>query len=280
MAPIKFSKSHEREEARLLRKGFVRSWIGLLLCWLPVAGLLFAIGGFVRTIVRLTRKYRVRRRIYLAFSFLVLTVCISALMGEIWIYSRDPGVLDRLGSQAWTFMTGQNADPISTPAPGSGTNYTDMDTAGLGVTSPTGELQEESDGLSEGDIEDWQTWDENFDWESWEDSEEWSDAEADDSLVWDAELDDADFWTEEDDWFFEDDANLGDESVFNETFGDESIFGESSGSGEDGDAFADEGLDWLDEDEDGIIWLDENGQPLPPETTLRVGPGEAIVAPK
>ena len=75
---MKFSKQHERDEARLLRKGHVHSWIGLALCWLPVVGLLFAAGGFFRCKVRLTRKHRRRRAACLAFASVALAVAIAA----------------------------------------------------------------------------------------------------------------------------------------------------------------------------------------------------------
>ena len=202
---MKYSKQHEREEARLLRKGHVRSWIGLLLSWLPLVGLLFAAGGFFRCKVRLTRKHRRRRAAYLAFAALVMAVAVGLNMAELYVYSRDPGILDRIGQKAWRFVVGKNADVTD----GTGTEYPDMDTAGLGVVDG---LQEESDGL-DGDFT---GWDDGFDWDAWND-DGWTDVTGDE---W---TDDGAEWYIDDSWDFDADGLFWPEDTPSE---------------------ADEGLDW------------------------------------
>lgn len=250
MAPMKFSKSHEREEARLMRKGFLHSLAGLLLCWLPGVGLLLAISGFVRVMVRITRKFRARRRAYLAFSVIALLLCTGALLGEVWVYSRDPAILNRIGKSAWAFVTGQQSAPDDATVP-AGTAYTDMDTAGLGATDG---LTQESDGLTTED--DWQTWDDDFDWAQWESSGEG-----------------ADLASQDDAWLIDDSELNYSGDTLSEPLGDtlsEPLGGTSDAVG------SQDGLEWLDEDENGVVWLDANGQPLPPETSLNVGPGEFL----
>ncbi len=196
---MRYSKQHEREEARLLRKGAARSWIGLLLSWLPVVGLLFAVGGFLRCKVRLTHRYRRKRAWCMVLASVALVAAIGLNMAELWVYSRDTQVLDRIGQKAWTLVVGKSADITASGA--GGTDYPDMETAGLGYAD--GMLQEESDGL-DGDFT---GWDDGFDWNAWNDDsnvqivggDEWSgevDAEwyIDDSWDFDA---DGLFWPED-----------------------------------------------------------------------------------
>jgi len=137
MSAMRFTKTHEREEGRLLRRGFAHSCTGLALCWLPPVGLLFAVSGFLRVMVRLTKRHRKKRKACLAFAFLSLTVCIGVLLGEIWVYSRDPEILERTGQQVWTFIVGEeNAGALSPKE--QGTEFEDMDEAGFGLTETVG----------------------------------------------------------------------------------------------------------------------------------------------
>ena len=175
MTQMHFTKAQEREEARLLKKGFMHSCISLLLCWLPVVGLLLSISGFWRVFVRLTQKHRVKRAACLVFAFLCLVACTGVLLGEVWVYSRDPEIISRTGGQIWTFMVGEeNAGVISD----GGTVYPDMNSAGMGLYGEeydawaedefwTGDGGWEEDASWEED-EDISAWADDFDWEAWE----------------------------------------------------------------------------------------------------------------
>jgi len=254
MSAMRFTKSHEREEGRLLRRGFAHSCTGLALCWLPVVGLLFAASGFLRVMVRLTRRHRKTRKAYLVFSFLSLAVCTGVLLGEIWVYSRDPEILSRTGQQIWTFMVGEeNAGALSGDV--QGTEYDDMDEAGFGLTETTGT---EDENWAD---EDFTGWDDDFDWAAWED-ENW-DTEALETF-------------EDEDWVFdEDELDWG---------------GENGWDDEDWD---DDAL-WLQEDaqpdlsgltEEEAAWLADEGDIFgesATETTeefLSMGKGESILPP-
>lgn len=178
MTQMRFTKGHEREEGRLLSRGFAHSCAALALCWLPVVGLLMAVSGFFRVVVRLTKRHRRRRRACLVFSFLVLVLCTGVLLGEVWLYSRDPQILSRAGQQVWTFIVGEeNAALLSEDAP-QGTEYENMDEAGFGLTDTMGT---ENDSLYLD--EDISAWDDEFDWDAWED-DEWAAWEEENTDAW------------------------------------------------------------------------------------------------
>lgn len=188
MTTMRFTKAHEREEGRRLRKGFLHSCAGLALCWLPFVGLALAVSGFWRVLVRLTKRHRKKRAAGLVFSFLCLALCTGALLGEIWVYSRDPDILSRTGRQIWTFMVGEENAGVLSAQQNSGTLYEDMDSAGLGLTDTMGtendSLRPEEDDLS--------AWEDDFDWEAWE-----NDAFADNFTWSDEAWEDDPFWTED-----------------------------------------------------------------------------------
>jgi len=241
---MKFSKQHEREEARLLRKGHVRSWIGLLLSWVPLVGLLFAAGGFLRCKVRLTRRYRRKRSGYLLFASIALVIAIGANMAELWVYSRDPQIVERVGQRVWRFVVGENAVTPGSDVVSGGTDYPDMDSAGLGYV---GGLQEESDGL-DGDFT---GWDDDFDWDNWGDWDDDSQFPTDDGLEWSGEADA--------DWFFDDSWDFDADDLFL--------------TDDDFPEGADDGLDW---DLDALF-----DEAFPEDAdagkTLNVGKGETIL---
>lgn len=243
MTPYKFTKSHEREEGRRLRRGFVHSCIALALCWLPFIGLLLSADGFIRVMVRLTRRHKKRRTRALVFSFIVMCLCTGVLLGEVWVYSRDPDILSRTAGRVWTFIVGEeNADVLSSS---SGTDYPDMDTSGLGVV--------DTDGLSTGGQEDdWAEIEGKFDWGAWEESE-WGDG------------------AETDAWFTGDDIPTGDED-----WADDDLWLED----EDDIWLEDEGV-FLSEEE--LEWLESDDMTWPGDDTLsgqmHIGQGETIVPP-
>lgn len=258
MTPMKFTKSHEREEGRLLKRGFVHSCIGLTTCWLPLVGLLFSASGFIRIMVRLTRRHRRRRKKCLVFSFLVLALCTAMLLGEIWVYSRDPDILSRTANQVWTFIVGEeNAGALSTP---SGTEYDNMDSAGLGVMDSDA-LDDEFNWDEEWTEEDWASLEDEFDWSAWEDAE------------WDTE-NTQDAW---DDWAFsENDLAWSDGDWYAEDWSDEDLWLEDESSQEDLSGLSEEEIAWLTGESDE--WLGESSSSAG-EDSLRIGTGEAIVAP-
>ena len=253
MSAMRFTKSHEREEGRLLRRGFAHSCTGLALCWLPVVGLLFAASGFLRVMVRLTRRHRKTRKAYLVFSFLSLAVCTGVLLGEIWIYSRDPEILNRTAQQAWTFIVGEeNADALDQSEP-DGVVYDDMNGAGLGVSDDFW-LDEGVWSDEDWTEEDWAALEEDFDWGAWED-EEWG-LEEDgfaESDVWED-----DFWSDEE-------------------WSDEVLTAEDSLTAAEDDlsALSVEEMDWL-ADESATI-LGESSEQA--GASANIGRGETILPP-
>lgn len=257
MAPMRFTKSHEREEGRLLKRGFAHSCTGLALCWLPLIGLLFAASGFIRVMVRLTRRHRKKRKACLVFSFLCLAVCTGVLLGEIWVYSRDPQILERTGDQIWTFIVGEeNAGALST-GDQDGTEYENMDEAGFGLTDTT--WTEDDTAWME---EDFSAWDEDFDWAAWED-ETWNIENAetieDESWVFDeGDLD----WGDEDGWADED-------------WSDESLWLGGEGA-EDLSALSQEEAAWLESEDMGFLGESDSAQT---EESLNIGKGETVLPP-
>ena len=204
MAAIEYSKSHERDEKRMMHKGVVHSWLGLLFSVIPFLGLFFSASGFLRIKVRLTQKYRRIRRLHLAFSFLVLLLAFTVFFGELYFYARDPEIVPRTWSTVWTYVTGEEpkaAAPESNPA----------------------------DPIEDGNVEDWEGWTEDpqaedFDWDSWDPEAETEPASENltadaadwvvdpDSINWN---EDASSGEADDSWF------LGEEDELPEGFFDE-----------------------------------------------------------
>ncbi len=110
-----FSKSHERDENRAMNKAFTRSLTGLLLCWLPVVGLAFAIGGFLRMAVRLTNAHRAKRVLLTMFATLVLIASIGVLGYEVYEYARNPNMIADTVRVVWKGMTGEENPPWEVP---------------------------------------------------------------------------------------------------------------------------------------------------------------------
>jgi hypothetical protein len=107
----KYSRSHERAERAKMARGLWESLFGLIFCWLPGVGLILAVAGFFRQAVRLTEVHRARRFFYMLFASLVLIVAIGVLVGEAYLYSRDPDITDKAGLWLWQKVTGQQALP-------------------------------------------------------------------------------------------------------------------------------------------------------------------------
>ncbi len=71
-------------------RGLRASVIALLLCWLPVVGLLLSAVGFIHVAGRVTQAHKARQVVYLAVSLVVLIVCSGALAAEAYVYTHDP----------------------------------------------------------------------------------------------------------------------------------------------------------------------------------------------
>lgn len=266
MAPMRFTKSHEREEGRLLRRGYAHSWAGLLLCWLPVVGLLLSASGFIRVMVRLTRRHRKRRRAYLVFSFIALAVCTGMLLGEIWVYSRDPEILDRTAQQVWTFIVGEENASTAAQNGADGISYGDMDSAGLGVADDIWPADGDWDDWSEDDwaAEGFAEAEDGFDWAAWEEAEwglEGMDTAGEDWSYTESDLG----WGDDDFWL---DAQWSDEELSEE----DSL----TAAEDDLSALSEEEAAWLADESSSI--LGESSAPAD-AGSASVGKGEMILPP-
>ncbi|MGI6172958.1 MAG: hypothetical protein ACOYI8_03560 [Christensenellales bacterium] len=95
-----YSAAHEKEERRFMRSGFVRSLLGILLCWLPLVGQMLSISGYLRQAVRLTRKHRVRLAFATIFAVLSVVVSIGALCTELYVYAKRPDIVEQVKTEA------------------------------------------------------------------------------------------------------------------------------------------------------------------------------------
>lgn len=125
----KYSKSYERDECRKMWRGFWHSCFSLLFCCLPGVGLLLAVSGFARQVVRITEKYRVRQIIFVIFASLTLALNIGVLSFEVYQYTRNPNIINELSQWAWHALTGEEVLPGQV----AGTDYTGYDDPGLGT---------------------------------------------------------------------------------------------------------------------------------------------------
>ena len=107
----KYSKSHERDENRLLNKGFFHSILALILCWVPLLGLFFAISSFFRMSARMTLRHRVKRVLMTIFSVLMLILCVAVLFFEVYTYATAPEKFDDGIRYVWKMVTGQDELP-------------------------------------------------------------------------------------------------------------------------------------------------------------------------
>jgi hypothetical protein len=105
-----------------MARGMWESLFGLIFCWLPGVGLILSVVGFCRQMVRLTEIHKARKALYTLLSGAVLVVCIGALVGEAYLYSRDQDVAGKAGLWLWQKVTGQETlpgmDPYADPYAG------------------------------------------------------------------------------------------------------------------------------------------------------------------
>lgn len=106
----KLSRAHEKEEKRRISKGLTTSIIALLLCWLPVVGLILAAVGFIGIMGSITIRHKKRFVLSLIASILILIICVGMLTFEVFAYSRDPNILENTGTWLLEVITGEYAD--------------------------------------------------------------------------------------------------------------------------------------------------------------------------
>lgn len=128
-----FSKGHEREECRKMSRGLWHSIFGLLLSPVPGLGLFLAISGFIRQLVRITKKHRFRNVLFTIIALISLIACVGVLAAEAYVYSRDPEIVDRLAHLAWEKVTGQTEYPWAAGPGAGGVDYGDAANPGLGI---------------------------------------------------------------------------------------------------------------------------------------------------
>ncbi len=107
---IKLSRAQEREEKRKMNRGVTTSVVALLLCWLPVVGLLLAAIGFIGVIRCITEKHRKRFVASMIAVTLILIVNAGVLSAEVYAYSRDPDIVQNAGTWLLETITGEHAD--------------------------------------------------------------------------------------------------------------------------------------------------------------------------
>jgi len=137
----RFSAGHEREERRKMNRGFWHSAFGIALSPVPFVGLLFSISGFLRQVVRITRKHRFRNVIFTFFALISLLTSVSILAAEAYAFSRDPTVVDRVLRIAWESVTGQTEYPWEAPKTPDGVDYGDSERPGLGIFEGEGDSE-------------------------------------------------------------------------------------------------------------------------------------------
>ncbi len=141
----KYSRSHERAERAKIARGMWESLFGLIFSWLPGVGLIFSVAGFCRQIVRMTEAHRARRFFATVFASVVLVVSIGALVGEAYLYSRNPAILSDTGRWLWQQVTGQQALPGEEPG-------MMMEEEGDGAMEPLPDEYYTDEGAEEGDV--------------------------------------------------------------------------------------------------------------------------------
>ena len=103
----KYSKSHERDENSRMWKGFRHSTLGVLLCWVPVLGVILSTSGFARQIVRFTQKHRLKMAVFLLYGLVSLVIAVSAFTTTAYSYSRNPDLFRGWMDKGYRVVTGQ-----------------------------------------------------------------------------------------------------------------------------------------------------------------------------
>jgi len=113
-------------------RGLTTSIVALILCWVPVLGLLLAAAGFISVMGCMTERYIKRWRMTLIAVTLIMVLCVGVLTYEVYAYSRDPNIIENAGTWLLETLTGQYADDYNYSG---GVDYSGMDYPGLGMDS-------------------------------------------------------------------------------------------------------------------------------------------------
>ena len=145
----------------------MHSLFAVLFCWLPLAGLLLAVSGFLRVVVRVTEAHRRKKALCMALTLLILAGCLGVLGAEVYWYTRDPGILDQGVNAVWHALTGQDQPPWAASSELNGLDPEDP-FANYGNDPYAVNLDDypQDDGLDDGLNEDWdaeEDWDADFD---------------------------------------------------------------------------------------------------------------------
>ena len=115
-----------------MSRGVTTSVVALLLCWLPVVGILLAAIGFIGVMRCITQKYKKRFVVSTIAVTLILIINAGVLSAEVYAYSRDPNIVQNAGTWLLETITGEYADDYNYMG---GEDYSDMDYQGLGMDS-------------------------------------------------------------------------------------------------------------------------------------------------
>ncbi|MDO4546572.1 MAG: hypothetical protein Q4D04_00590 [Clostridia bacterium] len=109
-----YSKSFEREENRLMNKGVCHSVLSAVLFWAPIVSLILAISGFIRVAARVTRAHRVKKFFMLVLTLIIFIAILGSHIYAMYVYVRNPNILNELALKGWTAMTGETTLPWQT----------------------------------------------------------------------------------------------------------------------------------------------------------------------
>lgn len=91
-----------------MNRGVVTSVSALLLCWVPVLGVLLAAIGFIGVMRCITERYKTRFVLSLIAVTLILVLCVGVLTAEVYAYSRDPDIVQNTGEWLLEALTGES----------------------------------------------------------------------------------------------------------------------------------------------------------------------------
>ncbi len=128
----RMTRSQEREERQRMGRSVTTSVIALLLCWVPILGILLAAIGFIGVMRTITERHRKRFVISLIAVTIILVICAGVLTAEVYAYSRDPNLLENAGTRLLEIITGEYADDYNYSG---GMDYSDMTMPGLGMNA-------------------------------------------------------------------------------------------------------------------------------------------------
>ena len=106
----KLSRAQERDERRKMGKGMTTSVVALILCWVPLLGVLLAAIGHISVMRCITVKYKKRFAAYSVLTVLILILCAGVLTVEVYAYSRNPNIVADTGSWLLEAITGESVD--------------------------------------------------------------------------------------------------------------------------------------------------------------------------